>query len=171
MPYPTTPPSDRTTGQTIQAADINAAYDLAAELQGELGADPAGASATVTARLSTLDSTVAGKATIAPRVTTIASSATPTVNSGNADAVTLTAQAVAITSMTSGLTGTPTNFQRLVIRVKDNGTARAITWGASFEAKGAALPTTTVATKVTTLGFMYDTVTAKWGCVASVTEV
>jgi len=37
--------------------------------------------------------------------------------------------------MTTNLSGTPTNFQSLIIRIKDNGTARAITWGASFEAK------------------------------------
>jgi hypothetical protein len=49
----------------------------------------------------------------------------------------------------------------------DNGTARAISWGASFEAKGMALPTTTVASKVLTVGFIWDSVTSKWGCVAS----
>jgi len=37
--------------------------------------------------------------------------------------------------MTTNLSGTPTNFQSLIIRIKDNGTARAITWGDSFEAK------------------------------------
>jgi DNA-binding protein len=81
---------------------------------------------------------------ITKRVTTITSSATPTVNTDNCDCVTITALAAAITSMTSNLSGTPTNFQTLVYRIKDDGTARAITWGASFEAKGVALPTTTV---------------------------
>ena len=72
--------------------------------------------------------------------------------------------------MTTNLSGTPTNGQKLIIRFKDNGTGRAITWGASFEAKGTALPTTTVASKVLTVGFLYDTVTSKWGCVASLEE-
>lgn len=103
---------------------------------------------------------------ITPRITTITSHATPTINTDNCDAVTITAQAEAITSMTTNLSGTPTNFQKLIIRIKDNGTARAITWGASFEAKGVALPTTTVISKVLTVGFIYDTVTSKWGCVA-----
>lgn len=107
---------------------------------------------------------------ITARVTTITSSATPTVNTNNCDTVTITALAVAITSMTTNLSGTPTNFQKLIYRIKDDGTARAITWGASFEAKGVALPTTTVAGKVLTVGFIYDTVSAKWGCVASVNE-
>ncbi len=107
---------------------------------------------------------------ITQRVTTITSSATPAVNTDDCDCVTITALAAAITSMTSSLTGTPNNFDTLVYRIKDNGTARAITWGASFEAKGVALPTTTVISKVLTVGFVYDTVAAKWGCVSSAQE-
>jgi hypothetical protein len=41
--------------------------------------------------------------------------------------------------MTSGLTGTPTLAQPLIIEITDNGTAQAITWGASFEASTVAL--------------------------------
>lgn len=107
---------------------------------------------------------------VTPRVTTITSSATPTINTDACDAVTITAQAAAITSMTTNLSGTPTNFQKLLIRIKDDGTARAITWGSSFEAKGVAMPTTTVISKVLTVGFIYDSVTSKWGCVASAQE-
>ena len=107
---------------------------------------------------------------ITKRITTITSHATPTINTDDCDCVTITAQAAALTSMTTNLSGTPTNFQPLIFRIKDNGTARAITWGASFEAKGVALPTTTVISKVLTVGFLYDTVTSKWGCVASAQE-
>lgn len=107
---------------------------------------------------------------ITPRVTSITSSATPTINTDNCDAVTITALAADITSMTTNLSGTPSNFDKLLFRIKDDGTGRAITWGASFEAKGVALPTTTTASKVLTVGFIYDTVTSKWGCVASVEE-
>ena len=107
---------------------------------------------------------------ITKRITTITSHATPTINTDNCDCVTITAQAEAITSMTTNLSGTPTNFQTLIIRIKDDGTGRAITWGTSYEAKGVALPTTTTASKVLTVGFIYDTVSAKWGCVASLTE-
>jgi hypothetical protein len=106
-----------------------------------------------------------------PRITSITSSATPTINTDNCDAVTITALAAAITSFTTNLSGTPNNFDKLTIRIKDDGTARAITWGASFEAKGVALPTTTVISKVLTVGFIYDTVTSKWGCVSSAQEV
>ena len=108
--------------------------------------------------------------TIIPRITTITSHATPTINTDNCDAVTITAQAADITSMTTNLSGTPVNFQKLIIRILDDGTARAITWGASFAAKGATLPTTTVANKLLTVGFIYNTVTSKWECVAAVQE-
>ena len=107
---------------------------------------------------------------ITKRVTTITSSATPTVNSDNCDVVTITALAAAITSMTTNLSGTPTNFQTLIFRILDNGTGRAITWGAKFEARGVALPTTTTANKLLTVGFIYDTVDSIWGCVASADE-
>ena len=107
---------------------------------------------------------------ITKRVTTITSHATPTINTDNCDVVTITAQAEAITSMTTNLSGTPTNFQTLVFRILDNGTGRAITWGASFQAMGVALPTTTTSNKVLTVGFIYDSVDGKFGCVASVEE-
>lgn len=109
--------------------------------------------------------------TITPRVTTITSNATPTINTDNCDAVTITALAADITSMTTNLSGTPSNFQKLIIRILDDGTARAITWGASFAAKGATLPTTTVVSKLLTVGFLYNSVTSKWDCVAAVQEV
>ena len=104
------------------------------------------------------------------RVSTEASSATPTINIDNVDAHSITALATAITSMTTNLSGTPTNFQKLIIRFLDNATGRAITWGASFEDNGVALPTTTTASKLLTVGFIYDTASSKWGCVAVADE-
>lgn len=107
---------------------------------------------------------------ITKRVTTITSSATPTINTDNCDVVTITALGEAITSMTTNLSGTPTNFQSLIIRMLDDGTGRAITWGDSFAAKGVTLPTTTTASKLLTVGFLYNTVTSKWECIASAEE-
>ena len=108
--------------------------------------------------------------TITNRVLTFTTDATPEVDSDDYDVVTITAQAAAITDV--DMVGTAeTNFQKIIFRIKDNGTARAITWGSDFEAKGFALPTTTVISKVLTVGFIYDTVTAKWGCVAVANEI
>lgn len=105
-----------------------------------------------------------------PRVLTITSHATPTINTDLYNCVTITAQAEAITSMTTNLSWTWLNFQRLTFRIKDNGTARAITRWASFVAMGVALPTTTVISKILTVWFIYDTVTSKRWCVASTQE-
>jgi hypothetical protein len=104
---------------------------------------------------------------ITPRITTISSSGTPTVNTDNCDCVTITAQAAAITSMTTNLTGTPSNFDQLEFRILDNGTARAITWGASFVAGPTALPTTTTLSKALHVYFEWDSVATKWVCVSA----
>lgn len=101
-----------------------------------------------------------------PVTDTVASSATPSINVGTTDIFTITALATAITSMTSGLSGTPVNGQKLTIRIKDDGTARAITWGASFASRGATLPTTTVLGKYMYVGFMYNSTASVWDCVA-----
>ena len=92
--------------------------------------------------------------------------ATPTVNTDNYDVVHLTALAAAITSMTTNLTGTPVDGDTLRISFTDNGTARAIAWGASFEASTVALPTTTVASTRLDVGLFWNTETSKWRCVA-----
>jgi hypothetical protein len=102
----------------------------------------------------------------APRISTIASSATPTINLNDTDQYNITALATAITNVS--VAGTLIDGQKLLVRIKDNGTARAITWGASFVASGAAaLPTTTVASKTHLVGFIYDSVSARFVCVAS----
>ncbi len=101
---------------------------------------------------------------INPRIQTVTSASTVTVDADNNDAVTITAQAAALTI---DLTGTPVNFQKVIIRIKDNGTARAITWSASYSATSAiTLPSTTVISKVTTVGLQWDSVKAIFVCLA-----
>lgn len=108
---------------------------------------------------------------IKPRTTTETSSATPTINTDNTDMHTITALAAAITSFTTNLSGTPVNGQKLTIRIKDDGTARAITWGASFASRGTTLPTTTVLSKYLYVGFIYNSTASVWDCVAISQEV
>ena len=103
-----------------------------------------------------------------PRVGSTASSATPSINTDNVDQYNITALAAAITSMTTNLSGSPFDGQKLIIRIKDNGTARAITWGSSFVSSGVAtLPTTTVISKTHLVGLIYDSTAAKWVCAAA----
>ena len=102
---------------------------------------------------------------IQPRVGSTSSSATPTINTDNYDVYQITALAAAITSMTTNLSGTPVTGQKLLLSFKDNGTARAITWGASFQSSGVAtLLATTVASKTHWVGLIYDG--SKWTCIA-----
>lgn len=100
------------------------------------------------------------------RAPAVTQSATPTINTDNTDVAHITALAQAITSMTTNLSGTPVEGDTLRIDITDNGTARAITWGASFEASTVALPTTTVISTRLDVGFLWNTVTTKWRCVA-----
>ena len=64
------------------------------------------------------------------------------------------------------VTGTPTNGQTLIIRLKDNGTARALTWTMSGGVIGVTLPTTTVISKWSIVGFKYFTSTTSWKAIA-----
>lgn len=106
---------------------------------------------------------------ITRRVTSIVSSATPTVNTDSCDMVRITAQAANITSMTSGLSGTPTEGQLLHYQMLA-AVAYTIAWEASFEAKGQALPTVFTANKRLNVLFSWDSVTAKWGCLDAIVE-
>ncbi len=102
---------------------------------------------------------------ITVRVGTTTSSATPTINTDNVDMYTITALTTNITSMTTNLSGTPTDGQTLWIAITGTA-ARTITWGSSFEASTMALPTTTVSTNRLDVGFVWNTATSKWRCIA-----
>ena len=104
-------------------------------------------------------------ARVKPRTGGTTSSATPTINTDDVDYYELTAQAADITSFTTNLSGTPTKAQKLWIAITGTA-ARAITWGASFEASTVALPTTTVTTNRLDVGFVWNDVTSKWRCIA-----
>lgn len=120
---------------------------------------------TVTLVARTTTDTLTNKR-ITPRVGSTTSSATPTINTDNTDIYRLTAQAVDVTSFTTNLSGTPSHGDKLIIEITGTA-ARAITWGASFEASTVALPTTTVSTDMLMVGFSYNSATSKWRCIAS----
>lgn len=103
---------------------------------------------------------------ITRRFVTTTQSATPTINTDNTDISSITALAQAITSFTTNLTGTPSAGDYLQIQITDNGTARAITWGAKFASTTVTLPTTTVISTLLRVGFQWDTVAAVWQCIA-----
>lgn len=102
------------------------------------------------------------------RVQSVTSSATVTPNADTDDLVKITAQAVGLTL--ANPSGTPTEGQGMVIRIKDNGTARAISYGNQYRAVGVTLPTTTVISKTLYLGMVYNLTDTKWDVVAVIQE-
>lgn len=70
--------------------------------------------------------------------------------------------------------GTPTDGQKTVFRIKDNGTAQALTWTTgtsnSFRAIGVTLPTTTVVSKTVYVGCIYNALDSRWDVVAVAQE-
>lgn len=104
------------------------------------------------------------KTIVNPTVQETTSTATLTINANQENKGVLTAQAVALT--VANPTGAAVQGQKLVYRIKDNGTARAITWGANFRAIGVTLPTTTTASKLLYVGCIYNTTDSKWDVVA-----
>ena len=108
-----------------------------------------------------------------PRLNIQTTTASPWAwNSDSFDQQGFTALANALTINADA--GTPTDGQRTILRFKDNGTGRALTWttGASnsFRAIGVTLPTTTVANKTTYVGCVYNSADSRWDAVAVTTE-
>ena len=100
------------------------------------------------------------------RVVSVTQSATPAINTDITDVATITGLAQAITSMTTNLSGTPVAGDLLELQITDNGTASAITWGASFVSTTATLPTTTVISTLLRCFFEWDG--AHWAFLGSV---
>jgi hypothetical protein len=97
---------------------------------------------------------------------TTATSLTPDVSVGDI---------YAYTALTSALTinapiGTPTNGDKLIFRLLDNGTGRALTWNATYTVIGVTLPTTTTASKTTYVGVIYNSNNTRWDVIAVTTQ-
>ena len=137
---------------------------------------------TGTLTLPTSTDTLVGRATTDTltnkRITLRVNSTTTTTspwawNSDSYDQQGFTALANALTINADA--GTPTDGQKTVFRIKDNGTARALTWTTgttkSFRAVGVALPITTVASKTVYVGCIYNAADTRWDAVAVSQEI
>jgi hypothetical protein len=107
-------------------------------------------------------------AAIAKRVTSITSSSTPTPNADTTDLYKVTA--LAATATFGAPTGTPQDGQTMILRIKDNATARALNWNAIYRVIGVVLPTTTVVSKWIIIGLIYDATDTKWDVVGVLQE-
>lgn len=102
-----------------------------------------------------------------PGVQSVTSSATVTATAAD-DIVKITAQAAGLTL--ANPTGTWAEGQGLVYRIKDNGTARSISYGAKFRAIGVTAPTTTVISKTLYIGVIYNSTDDKFDIVSTAQE-
>jgi len=96
-----------------------------------------------------------------------ATTLTPNIDENEQEIVTDLASALTIAAPT----GTPSTGMKLVIRLTDNGTDRALTWNVIYRAIGVTLPTTTTANKILYIGCIYDEAGSKWDAVAIKEEV
>jgi hypothetical protein len=134
--------------------------------------DVVGPASAVDDRIATFDSTTGkliqdGGKTIAelraPSIQSVASSATVTPTFSD-DMVKITAQAAGLTL--ANPTGTAIDGLGMVIRIKDNGTARTIAYGSQYRAIGVTLPSTTVISKTLYLAMVFNNDDTKWDVVA-----
>jgi len=115
--------------------------------------------------------TVTGAVTstrINPRIGTATGAASPITPTGDAsDQYNITAAGVALTI--NAPSGTPVDGQNLMLRIKDNGTARALTWTTSsggYRIIGTTLPTTTVINKTIYVGCIYNAADLFWDVIS-----
>lgn len=135
------------------------ALDTLDELAAALG-DDANFAATLTTAL-------AAKKASAPAVQSVASNATVTPTFSD-DLVKVTAQAAGLTL--ANWSGSAVAGWGMAIRIKDNGTARAIAYGNKYRAIGVTLPATTVISKTLYLGVIYNSDDDKFDVVAVAQE-
>lgn len=101
------------------------------------------------------------------RVVQLTTGATPSFNVNTTDCVSITALDVNIASLSTGVSGTPANFQQLRYRIKDNGTARTITPGAMFEnTDNTFMPTSTTPGKTHDMLFEWNSAVNKFKLMA-----
>jgi len=106
---------------------------------------------------------------VMPRCTTIANPASITPDADVFDQYCVTGQAQTLTI--NAPTGTPVGGQKLIIRVKDDGTSRTLAWNAIYKAyTGVTLSTATTLGKTMYWGFVYNVTDTKWDALASQVE-
>ena len=138
-----------------------------------IGASAAASAATATNEITLGNSSVTrmripGLSKNIGSLTTVTTATSVAVNSDVTDRYFVTALASAFT--VSNPTGTPYDGQTLVYRFKDNGTARALTWGNLFVGVGTSLPATTVVSKVLYVMCIYNSASAVWQVIGIIQE-
>jgi hypothetical protein len=110
--------------------------------------------------------------TLAFEVSSIVSSATITPPSDLVTQYNVTALAVPATVAIPS--GTPADGQKLIIRIKDNGSSQALTWdtgAGGYREVGVTLPTVTIPSKILYVGCIYNSSDTFWDVVGVAQQV
>jgi len=94
--------------------------------------------------------------------TTTTTTLTPDIDEYEQEDVTDLSSAMTIAAPT----GTPSTGMKLMFRITDDGTNRALTWNVIYRAIGVTIPSTTTANKILYVGCIYDEAGSKWDVVA-----
>lgn len=105
---------------------------------------------------------------IDPRVTSAASASSLTPDISASDIYAYTALAAGLTI--NAPIGTPLDGDKLIFRLLDNGTSRALTWNATYTVIGVTLPTATTISKTTYVGCIYNANNTRWDVIAVTTQ-
>jgi hypothetical protein len=124
--------------------------------------------------LSTVTAGSPGSSTgqFTPNVATVANTATAVINVTSVDQYNITALDRDVTFSVSS-TVTPDDGQRLLIRIRDDGTARNLTWTQSanqFRFIGITPPTITSALKLAYIGCIYNAFDSRWDVISSLQQ-
>ena len=125
-------------------------------------------SSTLSGALTAASGAISGALTVGANLTVTGQSRTVAVTTTTAATITPSAQVYDVTAQATAATVAVPSFAAAnglagVIRIKDNGTPQTLSFAAGYtDVSGIGLPTTTVAGKLLTIGYMYNSATSKW---------
>lgn len=103
---------------------------------------------------------------VSKRVAITTTSSTPTPNVDTTDEYILTALA---SDATFGVpTGTPSEGDTIIFRIKADSSSHNLTYNAIYRALGCTLPTTITASQIVYIAFVYNNAETKWDCPGSI---
>lgn len=103
---------------------------------------------------------------INPRNYTVASLSSITPSISDYDQLNITALAANLTINAPTGSPIPASGNKIMLRIKDNGTSRTLTWDSIYRAMGVTIPTATTASKTMYVSAIYNSTNSKWDVIA-----